>query len=526
MWSVSLSLLLIAAAASSQAGSISPPSGTPDTAASTTPPTAEQPAAAASNEFGLDLYRALARAEPGRNLFISPYSMSVALAMAAEGARGETESEMAGALHFPAATGGSRTVAPVHQGYQALARRFAAGAGTADPQMRQRLQTLREQLNEANRQAENFDHKGDWKNAREAQQKAQKLADELNALLPQVDRYDLRVANALWVDGSLPLVPAYVQTIDRFYGTGGVTPMNFAGDPDGSRVRINTWVEDHTERRIKDLIPPGGLSPDSRLVITNAVYFLGQWDRPFHDLGTKEADFTLEGGGKSRVMLMHDTWRYDVPYAAFNGNGTVFATPQKVPKDETKRPATYPDDAGFTMIELPYKGGDLSMLVIAPRTPDGLAALESKLDAASLSLWVSTLERRTVDTSVPRFKLAFEHEMSSELRSLGMRRAFHPPGTPGGADFSGMKSSDVPTQQLFIDSVRHKAWVEVNEKGTEAAAATSIAMSVGAMARKPEEMVPFTPVFRADHPFLFLIRDTKTGLVLFIGRVAAPTSAG
>lgn len=483
-----------------------------------------RPAVIASNTFGLELFRALGRDEPGRNVFISPYSMSVALTMAAEGARTQTEAEMAKVLGFPSVTEG-RSIAPVHAGYAALTRRFAQAAGTADPKVRERIKKLRSQLQEANETAESLSNKQKWTESQQWSEKAEKVADELNALLPTVDRFDLRIANALWVEKTFSLVPSYVSTIDRWYGTGGVTPVDFLRNPDKCRRIINTWVEDHTEKRIKGILPQGSIGSDTRFVLANAVYFKGQWADPFEESRTKEEDFTLEGGKKIRVKMMQDHWRGATGYAAFSADGSFFETPHQVPRDEAKRPKVYPD-GGFTMIELPYRGNELSMVVIAPREIDGLGVIESNLSAAALSDWFARLEKRTVDTAMPRFKMDYEHEMSRTLAAMGMQRAFISPGVPGGgsADFSGMSAGTDPAEQLYIGIVQHKAWVEVTEKGTEAAAATVIAMPTAAAAR-PEEMVPFNPVFRADRPFLFLIRDMKTGVVLFMGRMMNPATA-
>lgn len=483
---------------------------------------AEKIAVAASNGFGIELYRSLCKAEPNKNLFLSPYSMSIALTMTAEGARRETEQEMSRVLHFPTAIqDGTRSVTDVHGGYAALSKRFHDAAGSSDPKTRARIDTLVKQLNKANATTKSLERQDNWKEARESQAKATKIADELNALLTQVDRFDLRVANALWVERTFSLVPEYVKTIDRFYGTGGVTSLNIAGDTEKSRLRINGWVEENTEHRIKDLIPSGALTADARLVITNAVYFKGQWADPFEENSTRNEDFTLAGGGKVQVKMMQDHWRGSVPYAAFTGAGEYFETPREVPVEKSQRPPTYPDDHGFQMIDLPYKGGELSMVVITPRLAGGLAELESRLTAASLDSWLKRLESRTVDTAMPRFKMESQREMSPVLKEMGMKRAFISPDQPQGAQFTGMSTSEDPAQQLFIGAVLHKAWVEVTEKGTEAAAATAVVMAT-ASAVGPREMMPFNPVFRADHPFIFLIRDTKSGVILFMGRMMEP----
>lgn len=489
----------------------------------TAPPGDATPAVVASNSFGLTLFRTIGSKDASSNLFISPYSMSVALTMAAEGARGGTEAEMSTVLAFGSAAPGERSITAVHGGHAALTKRFAEAAGTPPPETRERIKELRKQFEEANGKANDLSRGGKWEESYKWSKTAETHAAELNGLLTTVDRFDLRIANALWVERTFTLVPEYVSTIGSFYGTDGVTALNIAHDTEASRLRINGWVEDHTERRIKDLIPKRALTPDTRLVITNAVYFKGEWASPFTDSSTKEEDFTLADGKKVRVRLMQDHWRSAVPYAAFSSDGSYFETPRSVPKEEAKRPATYPDDGGFSMIELPYKGGDLSMVVIAPRNAEGMPTLEKRLTAETLDGWLKRLDQRMVDTAMPRFKMEFEKEMGEPLQAMGMKRAFVSPDLAGGAEFPGMSAGTSPSEQLFIGAVLHKAWVEVTEKGTEAAAATAIAMRAGAAAR-PQEMVPFNPVFRADHPFLFLIRDAKSGVVLFIGRMMNPAT--
>jgi serpin B len=182
---------------------------------------------------------------------------------------------------------------------------------------------------------------------------------------------------------------------------------------------------------------------------------------------------------------------------------------------ETDR-SLYPTDGGITLVSLPYKGNKLSMVWLLPRTAKGLADMEKQLSAEQLSARLTHFEKRTVELSVPRFKLEADYHLSSTLKSLGMPRAFVNPANPNGAQFDNMSQS----HELFIGEVLHKTFVEVNEKGTEAAAATAVIM-VDASAppnREPPKMKPFIPVFKADHPFLFLIRDNETGSVLFLGR--------
>jgi len=508
---------LVAALTAAFAGAASPP--TPPVGDDALP--ASLPAARACNAFGIELFRAVAGGAAGRNVFISPYSMSQALTMAAEGARRETEAEMAHVLHLSAAADPRADVQAVHAGYRALGAIFTAGAGAADPATRERIETLQSQLDAANKATERLESKQKWNAAQDAGEAAGKIASELNGLLVKVDRYDLRVANALWVERMFDLVPAYVKTIDQFYGSGGVTPLNFREHPEDARRRINDWVEQQTERRIKDLIPPGGVDEATRLVITHAVSFKGQRAVPSRPASTPTEHFTHAAAGTSPARMMHDQWRGSSSYAAFTGAGEFFATPSQVPQDGKNMPATYPDDGGFQLMELPYKGGEMSMVILLPRTPDGLGALEARLSAESLGAWIGRLEKRAVDAAMPRFRIEYEQEMSRTLQELGMRRAFMNPMKPGGAQFPGISSSEDPAQQLFIGAVQHKAWIDVSEKGTEAAAATSVAMAVGA-AMQRVVMVPFTPQFHADRPFLFVIRHVKSGAVVFIGRVMNP----
>lgn len=494
------------------------------TAVAPASPGEEAAAVAPSNAFGIDLYRSLCKKAPSSNLFISPYSIAIALTMTSEGATGETAAEMGRTLHFPAATKPEApAVNTMHAGHATLAQRFRAAAGGADPQVRARIDALRAKLDEANGQAADQQRQGKWKEAGESGAQARKLAEELNALLTTVDRFDLRIANALWVERTFPLAQSFVQAIDRFYGTGGVTSLDIAGAAEQSRLRINTWVAENTEQRIKDLIPIGALTPDMRLVITNAVYFKGEWADPFSEAGTRDEPFTLADGAKVQTKMMRDAHRSAISYAAFSADGAFFDTPREVPADEAQRPKTYPGDDGFQVIELPYKGGDLSMVVIAPRSAAGLGAVEAMLTADRLDAWLKRLDRRMVDTAIPRFTLASDHELSRPLQALGMKRAFVNPALAGGAQFGGISASADAAQQLFIGSVLHKAWVEVTERGTEAAAATAVLMATASEVR-PVALVPFIPQFRADRPFLFLVRDAKSGVILFMGRMMNPQS--
>lgn len=478
------------------------------------------PAARATHELGLAVYRALDAQRRGENLFVSPLSITVALSMLAEGAREQTAAELAHVLGLGAPT----EFAALHADFQALLARYRDGSGSggsSDPALRERVARLREELAAANADVRRYEAH-DWRAAGTAVDRAHSLAAEINRLLPQLDRYELRTANALWVDRSFDLLPTFPATLDRFYGTGGVQRLDLRGAPEAARQHINAWVEEHTERHIRDLIPPGGIDAATQLVLGNAVFFRGEWAEPFDASATRDEDFRLADGTRTRAQLMHDAWRHDVPYAAFTVDDRYFATPKHVPAGPgAVPPATYPGPDGFTMIELPYKGGELAMVVLAPRSPDGLPRLEARLSSSTLTTWLRHLERRTVVTTMLRFELRQSCELSGPLQAAGMRRAFVDPSQPKGARFDGITDATSPERQLFVSNVHHQAWLQVHEKGTEAAAATAIAMApTSAMPRL--ERVPFTPEFRADRPFLFLIRDVKSGAILFLGRVTDP----
>ncbi|HMN96741.1 MAG TPA: serpin family protein [Phycisphaerales bacterium] len=479
-------------------------------------------AVASTNGFGLDLYRALRSQATSENLFISPLSVAMALTMTAEGAAGETASQMAAVLRFPASTTERASIDSVHRGHAALIGQLRVAAGAAPPEVRAQIEQVRAQRAELEARGRSMAEAQNWTEFDRLAEAAERQNAMLAGLLTAFDRFELEIASSLWVDRSFDVLLPYVMKIDLLYG-GGLTNLDIRGDTEGSRKRINDWVAKRTSGRIAEMIPKGALRPEIALVITNAIYFRGEWADPFDAERTREEPFTRADGTATPAKLMHDPARASIGYAAFTGRGEHFETPRRVPVDPAARPATYPDDGGFSMIELPYKGGALSMVVIAPRSASGLGAIESMLGPESLKSWLGRLDRRTVDVAIPRFALAWNDELSGALRGLGMSRAFVDTAVDGGAEFPGISSGDDPSKRLFIGSVLHKSWVEVTEEGTEAAAATAVSAAPGSAVEPPRDM-PFTPVFRADRPFLFIIRDTASGAILFMGRMANPTA--
>lgn len=353
------------------------------------------------------------RAREG-NLFFSPYSISAALTMVAVGGRGETATEMQRVLHLP------KNPADLHAGNAALLRRLTQ-SGDDRP-------------------------------------------------------YQLSVANALWAQQGYPFLPDYLRLLEANYAA-GVVAVDYQSAPERARRRINTWVEEQTRQRIKDLLPGGTVTAETRLVLVNAIYFKGDWASQFKKESTSEADFFVAPSRTIKAPLMFQRGTFG-----------------------------FMQDERLLALQLPYKGDELSMIVLLPRERGGLPALEESLSVEGLERVIGMLRKREVMVWLPRFEMTDAVELGAVLRAMGMRRAFG-----GDADFSGMSSAE----RLAISAVMHKAFVKVDEQGTEAAAATGVVMRATAA---PTE----SPSFRADHPFLFVIRDNATGTVLFMGRVSEP----
>ncbi len=485
----------------------------------------------ANSDFAFDIYRQLSGENAGENMFFSPYSISSALAMTAEGARGPTAAEMGKVLRFPQAArriGADAQLIPwktslIHVGMGKLNARLTGKDKdeTAVQAARQRIVECRKALDAAKAKVKQLRQQRNYRELGKAMQAERKAAKALNEASAAVDQYELRIANALWGEKTYPFLKKYVDTINTHYGTGGIFPADFKNNFPAERAKINTWVEDQTNNRIKDLIPK--LSPQQarllRLVLTNAIYFKGDWAVPFKEADTRDLPFTLAGGKTVKTPIMSARDLEAGRYAAFNANGSFFNTPRMIERAQKK--GLYPGKDGFAMLELPYKGDEISMVLVAPNSADGLAALEKTLTPAALAGWIGKGVKRKVHTFVPKFKLETEYKLGNTLKAMGMVRAFTDPRAANGADFSGMSASTNPMDRLYISKVIHKAFVDVNEKGTEAAAATAV-MMVGVTSVRMT--VPFTPTFKADRPFLFVIRDKTSGSVLFMGRMMNPTA--
>jgi serpin B len=294
----------------------------------------------------------------------------------------------------------------------------------------------------------------------------------------------LRIANRLFGEKTYTFVPEFLQQTKTSFNS-GLEPVDFKNAAEPARVRINGWVEEKTEKRIKDLLPPQSLGGLTRMVLVNAIYFLGDWAEPFEVARTQDAPFYTSAGQSKPVPTMQQTSHFAAGQAS-----------------------------GVKLVELPYKGDSASLLLVVPEKVDGLPAIEASLSTATLDQWKGALSKKNTAVWLPRFELnpAESLTLSSELKALGMPLPFERLK----ADFTAMGNPPDVRERLNIDEAFHKAFVKVDEKGTEAAAATAVVMMEGGgMPAKPFEV-------KADRPFLFFVLDRASGLVLFMGRVTKP----
>lgn len=373
---------------------------------------------AGNSAFAFDLYQALR--EEGGNLFYSPFSISVALAMTYAGAREETERQMAETLHF------TLSQDRLHPAFNALDLELAS--------------------------------------------RGESPAGE------EEGRFQLNIANAIWDQRDYSFLPEFLDVLAINYGA-GLSLLDFATAPEASRIAINEWVSEQTEGKITDLLPPGTITIATRLVLTNAIYFNAAWHYPFDEELTHDGMFNLLDGSQVTVPMMSQTESFG-----------------------------YAEGDGYQAVELPYRGRDklsveLSMVIMLPEA-GRFEEFESSLDSERVAAILNDLESREVDLTMPKFTYDSRFSLKETLAAMGMPLAFS-----GAADFSGMDG----TRSLFISDVIHKAFVSVDEAGTEAAAATAVVMRLGA----PEPPVEVT----IDRPFIFMILDIETGAILFVGRV-------
>jgi serpin B len=370
-----------------------------------------------NSAFAFDLYQAI-REQEG-NLFYSPHSISVALAMTYAGARGQTAEQMAATLQF------LLEQERLHPAFNWLDAELASrGEG-----------------------AEGKDEEG----------------------------FRLNIVNTIWGQKDYGFLSAFLDVLAENYGA-GLRILDFMNETEKSRLTINGWVSDQTEERIENLIPQGVLTSGTRLVLTNAIYFNAAWAYPFDEDVTVNGPFYLLDGGQVIVPMMKQTQSFG-----------------------------YADGEGYQAVELLYDGDELSMVILLPEAGQ-FQRFEEGLQAQQVSDIIDGLQGAQVTLTMPKFEFDSEFSLTDTLAGMGMPIAFS-----GGADFSGMTGSP----DLFISEVIHKAFVSLDEAGTEAAAATAVAMEESEPSGEPVEVM-------VDRPFIFLIRDIETGAILFVGRVMNP----
>jgi serpin B len=371
-----------------------------------------------NSAFAFNLYQELRNKED--NLFYSPYSISLALAMTYAGARGETAQQMTDTLQF------LLNQDELHPAFNWLSAELASrGEG-----------------------AQGKDGEG----------------------------FRLNVANAIWGQQGYDFLPAFLDVLAENYGA-GLRTLDFIDETEQSRVAINDWVSNQTEGRIKDLVPEGAIKEVTRLVLTNAIYFNAAWKYPFDKGMTANGPFYLLDGGPVTVPMMEQAQSFG-----------------------------YASGQGYQAVELPYDGDELSMVILLPASGN-LQAFEAGLEAQQVSDIINNLQPTEVALTMPRFEFQSAFSLKSILSEMGMPDAF----SQVDADFSGMAGN----RELSISDVIHKAFVAVDEAGTEAAAATAVVVGANSVPESPVEVT-------IDRPFIFLIRDIQTGTILFVGRVLDP----
>lgn len=351
----------------------------------------------------------------GKNIFYCPFSISAALAMTYAGARNETEKQMSRVLHFD--TDQDR----FHQDYKELLKHLGS--------------------------------------------------------VEKKDSLEMSLSNSMWAQKDYPFLSSYIDLVKKYYKA-KLTNVDFKADLNNSRLAINKWVDAETNGKIKDLLAENSLSDLTRLVLVNAIYFKGAWEKVFREQDTKTNTFITAG--------------------AVNVTADFMYMESKFACTETE---------ALQVLELPYAGKNVSMLIFLPKATDGIASLEKGFSIDNYYSWTAGLKLQPAKIYIPKFKMTAEFELSDALKQLGMTDAFSL-----NADFSGMTG----TRDLEIDKVIHKAFIDVNEKGTEAAAATAVVI-------REKSMPANQMIFRADHPFMFVLRDNATNNILFIGKVADPS---
>lgn len=370
----------------------------------------------ASNKFAWEMYSEIS--EEGENLLFSPYSISTALSMTYEGAKGDTAEEIKEVLGIP--------------------------------------------------------EKDD------VRQPA--IAAIYNRLNPEEPEYEWGVANSVWIEEEYEALSEFIDTLERFY-VAKAENLDFQSEPEASRVEINEWVKEKTNDLIEELFVEGSITVDTRLVIANAIHFKGEWMTGFEEEYTKEEEFHIDEENVVEVPMMQGEEEYG-----------------------------YYENDEVQILEMDYKGEELSMLFFLPKDKN-LHSLEEDISLEEIDEWREEIEERKVSVYLPKFEMDTSYDLEEYLQNLGITSAFSKE-----ADFTGMHEEG--EEELMIDDIVHDAFLSVDEEGTEAAAATGVEFQPVSADMEDEEELP---IFRADHPFLFLLQEKESGHILFLGRMIDPS---
>lgn len=370
-----------------------------------------------NNDFAIDVFKLLVSDREKQNTFLGPFSLYNALAMTYAGAEGNTAKEMERVLNITSS-------------------------------------------------GQNIHNK--FKTTLENMHKREEKAD-----------YKLTIANALWGQKGTAFKKSFISLVNKCYDA-GLNDLDFKQQPEKACNHINRWVSNKTNDKISKLISPQAITPMTRLILTNAVYFKGRWADTFSKQMTSEKPFTLLNGRTVKTQMMRKSTTYN-----------------------------YTESENWQVLQLPYVKNDLAMVIFLPKTDNTLTKLvEDELNSELINTHLNNLQRKQVNVTIPKFKLKNHFQLATTLQNMGMPSAFD----PNKADFSNMSKEE----KLFISDVIHKTYIKVNEEGTEAAAATGVQMKATSVpTQKPTQ-------FRADHPFVFLIRDLHNHNILFLGQLVNP----
>ncbi|XP_010016791.1 PREDICTED: serpin B10-like [Nestor notabilis] len=406
----------------------------------------------ANTSFALDFFKHECQEDGDKNILFSPLSISSALATVYLGAKGNTVDQMAKVLHFNKVEGARNVITTIKMQVFSRTEERLANRCTCF----QKTEIGKSDIIHTAFKALNFEINQPTKN------------------------YLLKSVNQLYGEKSLPFSKEYLQLVKKYYSAEPQS-VDFVGAADEIRREINSKVEHQTEGKIQNLLPPGSVDSLTRLVLINALYFKGNWATKFEAEATRQRPFKIN---------MHTTKPVPMMYLSDKFNWT------------------YVESVQTDVLELPYVNNDLSMFILLPSDITGLQKLEKELTFENLSAWTSPelMEKMKMEVYLPRFTLEEKYDLKSTLSRMGLQDVF----VEGQADFTGMSENG----DLFLSHVFHKCYLEVNEEGTEAAAASSATLASRSLGA--------TVIFVADHPFLFFIRHNKTKSILFLGRFSSP----